>query len=259
MSEGLRILVVDDDWPMARTLTDVLKLKGYEAEAAYSGAEALERIEGDPFDCVLTDIKMPEVNGVDLLRAVRALRPQTPVLFMTAYAAGELVNQGLREGAIASFEKPIDIDLLLACLSELRRQRSVVILDDDTEVWQTVGQSLKECGYSVLEIDSPDSLMEILAPRHQVVFLGVRLDGVTGLELLKRIRKRFETLPVVLTTDGAEDTLSQMESARGLNVHGFLSRPFKVEDILEVLSDVRRREVGTLLQQRSGILIGRTA
>ena len=67
MSELLRILVVDDDRRMAKTLVDIFRVKGYEAEAAHSGSEALEKVMGGPFgcaqngsfDCVLSDIRMP--------------------------------------------------------------------------------------------------------------------------------------------------------------------------------------------------------
>ena len=67
MSEDLHILVVDDDSRMAKTLTDILKIKGYEAFSAHSGNEALEKMEEAIFDCVLSDVKMPDVNGVDLI------------------------------------------------------------------------------------------------------------------------------------------------------------------------------------------------
>ena len=61
---GLRILRVDDDQRMARTLRDILRVKGYQAEMAHSGPEALEMIERQVFGCVLSDIKMPGVKGV---------------------------------------------------------------------------------------------------------------------------------------------------------------------------------------------------
>ena len=258
MSQELSVLVVDDDWPMARTLTDVLKLKGYRAEAAYSGPRALDLMEGERFDCVLTDIRMPDVNGVELLRAIRSTRPHMPVVLMTAYAAGELVNEGLREGAIAGFVKPLDIDLLLSFLSVLREQHSIVIADDDSQFWRRVGGSLERLGYSVLEVDDPDDLMKALTPRGQVVFLGARSNGVTGFELLKRIRRRYHALPVVLEADGWEDTSPEVEKARGLNVHAFLRKPFETDDLLEILADIRRRELGTLLRRRPGTLVGQT-
>lgn len=258
MKAGLRILVVDDDWPMAKTLVDVLKLNGYQAEAAYSGPEALQLMERDRFDCVLTDIKMPDVNGVELLRAIKDTRPDVPVVFMTAYADSDLVRAGLREGAIASFVKPLDIDLLLWLLSELSEQRSIVIVDDDTKYWRTVEESLEQRGFVVREASDPDGLMEMLSPSRQVVFLGGGLNGTRGLDLLKRIREQHDTLPVVLATDEQGQTVSEVEEARGLNVHACMQKPFQTEDLLEVLADIRQRELSALLPQRPHTLVSQT-
>jgi len=72
MKDQLRILIVDDDRMMAKTLLDILRAKGYEAEAAHSGREALEKVEKGHFDCLLSDIKMAELNGVELYRSIKA-------------------------------------------------------------------------------------------------------------------------------------------------------------------------------------------
>lgn len=133
MDKGLRVLVVDDDRQMAKTLAGVLNLKGFEAEAACSGNSALEMLEADSFDCVITDVKMPDVNGVDLLRAIKLVRPHLPVVLMTAYAPGHLIHDGLREGATASFVKPLDLNLLVSLLAELGGQR------------RNVGAALRGC------------------------------------------------------------------------------------------------------------------
>jgi DNA-binding NtrC family response regulator len=259
MNKEMRILVVDDDWPMAKTLVDVLRLNRYRAEAAYSGPQALEMVGDDQFDCVLTDIKMPEVTGVDLLRDIKEVRPHVPVVFMTAYAAGSLVKEGLREGALASFVKPLDIDLLLSCLSVLNEQRSIVVIDDDAKFWRVMGEGLERRGFTILKVEDPGDLLEVLKPNGRAVFLGTRLNGVKGLELLERIREQYDTLPVVLATDGPEATSSESEKAQSLNVFAYLHKPFEADELLGVLADIRRREVETLLRRRTGALVGQVA
>jgi DNA-binding NtrC family response regulator len=259
MNKEMRILVVDDDWPMAKTLVDVLNLNRYRAEAAYSGPEALEMVGEGQFDCVLTDIKMPEVSGVDLLKDIKEVRPHVPVVFMTAYAAGSLVKEGLREGALASFIKPLDIDLLLSLLSVLNEQRSIVVVDDDAKFWRVLEEGLHHRGFAMLKVEDPEDLLEILKPNGQVVFLGTRLNGVRGLELLEKIREQYETLPVVLATEGQGATSSEVEEARRLNVSAHLHKPFGTDELLAVLSDIRRMEAGTLLRRRGGALVGQVA
>jgi DNA-binding NtrC family response regulator len=89
MNAETHILIVDDDRRMARTLVDILKIKGYCAEEAHSVNEALKKARNRTFDCILTDIKMPGMNGVELFRAIKSSQPQIPVVMMTAYFIAE--------------------------------------------------------------------------------------------------------------------------------------------------------------------------
>src|SRR5258708_13677781 len=81
-----RVLVVDDDRFMVRTLSDVLRLRGWEVGRAHSGAEAVELVSGRAFDVVLMDVKMPGMDGVAAFKAMSAFIPDIRVLLMTAYS-----------------------------------------------------------------------------------------------------------------------------------------------------------------------------
>ena len=122
MSESLRVLVVDDDPSTAKTLNDILRATGHRAEMAHSGLEALARVKQATFDCLVSDIRMPGMNGVELYRAIKAHQPNLPTVLMTAYAADRLVGEGLEEGAMAALTKPLDIERLLELLTQLRDQ-----------------------------------------------------------------------------------------------------------------------------------------
>ena len=121
MSETLSILVVDDNPPMVKTLADVLEAKGFEAYPAGSGAEALEILRDHPVDILLTDVIMSGMNGVALYREARKICPQIVPFLMTAYAADDLIQAGLKEGIKTILNKPVDIDFLLILLSATRR------------------------------------------------------------------------------------------------------------------------------------------
>ena len=153
MNEKLHILIVDDDRMMAKTLRDILRVKGHEAEVVYSGPEALKKLAGNSFDCILSDIKMPEVNGVELYRAIKARQPDLPVVLMTAYSTDKLVKEGLEEGAIAALTKPLDINALLSFFSALHKEQSVTIVDEDPWFCKTLGDILRARG---LPCDSDD-------------------------------------------------------------------------------------------------------
>jgi CheY-like chemotaxis protein len=121
MSESTSILVVDDNPSMAKTLADILNLKGFEVHAAYSGSEALEILRNQPVNILLTDVKMPDMDGVTLYRATRKTHPNLVTILMTAYAADDIIQQGLAEGIKTVLSKPLDIDFLLALFSAFKR------------------------------------------------------------------------------------------------------------------------------------------
>ena len=249
MSEELRILVVDDDRRMARTLVDIFKVEGYEAEVAHSGPEALERVAQGDVDCVLTDVRMPGVNGVELYRGIKARRPDLPVVLMTAYSSDRLVREGLEEGAIAALTKPLDMNQLLSFFSSLRRERSVVIVDDDVRFCQTLGDILRARGFAVSQANAPEDVVARLEANGQVVLLDMRLNGVSGLEVLEEIRERYPRLPVIVVTEQREEMGAAIDAALKIGAYTCLYKPFDVEELLQVLTEVHHRELGRALGQ----------
>jgi CheY-like chemotaxis protein len=117
MSEKLSVLVVDDNLSMAESLRDVLELEGFIAYGVNSGADALAILGEHAVDILLTDVIMPEMDGVALYRATRKTHPGMRTFLMTAYSADGLIQKGMAEGIKTIFNKPVDIDLLLSILS----------------------------------------------------------------------------------------------------------------------------------------------
>jgi len=119
-----RILIVDDEEGLRRLLVRVLAKAGYEATAVPGGAEALRQVAGEPFDLIITDIKMPEMDGLELLRELKAFDPSLPIIVMTAYGTVESAVQALRAGAYDYVAKPFEIDeLKLTVAKALERER----------------------------------------------------------------------------------------------------------------------------------------
>jgi two-component system response regulator HydG len=107
-----RVLVVDDDIDLAETLAEGLSERGYDAIPCSSSVEAGKRLDAEPFDALVTDLRMPEVDGMNLLARSRAAAPERPVLVMTAYAAVETAIDAIRHGAYHYLTKPFTLDEL---------------------------------------------------------------------------------------------------------------------------------------------------
>jgi two-component system response regulator HydG len=105
-------MVVDDRLEMAELVADALGERGYDAFAVASGEEALRRMQDEGFDALVTDLRMPRVDGLELLAASRRLAPERPVLVMTAYGAIDSAVEAIRQGAYYYLTKPFKMEEL---------------------------------------------------------------------------------------------------------------------------------------------------
>ena len=100
-----RILIVDDDESMCQYLSILLEKEGYQVDVAHAGVEALARMEGEPYAVVLSDIQMPGLDGIQLLKGIKAIDPQTPVIMLTAFANEQSAIDAVNLGAYSYLQK----------------------------------------------------------------------------------------------------------------------------------------------------------
>jgi DNA-binding NtrC family response regulator len=110
------VLVVDDREEMATVIADALVDHGYVAFAARSGREALEVLQSERVDAVVTDLTMPQVDGLEVLRASQRLDPSRPVILMTGFGAIDSALQAFEVGAYQYLLRPFRMDTLAAAL-----------------------------------------------------------------------------------------------------------------------------------------------
>jgi two-component system, NtrC family, response regulator PilR len=107
-----RILVVDDEPSMREMLRIVLRRDGYDVVIAQNGNDGLDRLRTEPFDLLLSDIRMPDISGVEVLRAAKQINPEILAFMMTAFASTETAVEAMRLGALDYFTKPFSMDEL---------------------------------------------------------------------------------------------------------------------------------------------------
>ena len=112
MPKATRILIVDDEPKICEFLGILLGREGYQTDAAFDAADALARIERNSYDLVLTDLKMPGMDGFELITRLKKMRPDLPVIMITGYATVETAVQALRYGVDDYVTKPFNIDEL---------------------------------------------------------------------------------------------------------------------------------------------------
>jgi two-component system response regulator PilR (NtrC family) len=106
------LLIVDDELGMRQFLTHLFQREGHTVRAAENGREAMELLRASPSDLIVSDVRMPDMNGIELLRAARELLPEVEVIMMTAFAGVDSAREAFLLGAYGFVQKPFDNDLL---------------------------------------------------------------------------------------------------------------------------------------------------
>lgn len=119
----MRILVVDDEEIIRDLLTEILTGEGYELVTVPGGREAIDLLAQERFDAVITDMLMPDVNGIEVVRAAKRIDPMYPVMAMTGYPSA-VAAKDLRSLGVSSYiSKPFDVSLIITALARLVQTR----------------------------------------------------------------------------------------------------------------------------------------
>ncbi len=186
--DSIRVLIAEDDRAFRALLAETLQQPGREIRLAANGREALEALRETPYDLLITDIRMPEMGGMELLKEAKRLCPNILVIIITGYASLETAIQALKEGAYDYIRKPFNLEELKvsvenACVRIMLERENRRLLED-----------LKEAYRKLQALSSRASSVSLAGP-----------DFVAELERLARLRKEgflleeeYQTLKKIL-------------------------------------------------------------
>src|SRR5437867_3919065 len=178
------LMVVDDEPPVLKVIERLAGKAGFDVVTCGSGSEAMRALMRKPADLAMVDLRMPDVNGLDLLRQIRSVVPSCEVILMTAYAAVDSAVEAIKLGAREYLTKPFDFDRLRQVLGDIRveleRRAQVVALESQ------MARQLEFCGMLGRSpaMQEVFSLIQRLAPHAKVVLITGETG--TGKELAAR-------------------------------------------------------------------------
>ena len=142
MEEKVYILIVDDDEDTCWNLAQVFGKMGYETETARTGEEALEKARGRPFNVALVDIRLPDIEGIELLAPLKEMHPDTALIIVTGYASVKTAVRALNTGAAGYITKPLNMDEVLTTVREALEKQCLVM--ENRRLYQAAQQELAE-------------------------------------------------------------------------------------------------------------------
>lgn len=239
-----KVLVVDDDATLLELLVDTLEAVGYETVAAPGGIEALEALTKQSFDVIVTDVKMPGVDGITLLRKVRRHYPDLPVLFVTGVATPDLIAGADPDGFLA---KPFRISRIEEMIEgTIRRKerrtasqlRRVLVVDADSAFSEAIADALTVSQFiPFVAPNGNDALRELGNGQFDAVITDLTMPDMDWMSFRDKVKSERPGLPIILTSaEHDEDSITR--AVAGAEADAYLKKPFPASEMIDLLNRI---------------------
>lgn len=184
--QNLSILIIEDGKSQREMLRDFLRGEGYDVSEAENGQKTLDQVRKNYFDLLLLDYKMPEMNGLEVLKQVKGINPEIDVIMMTAYGTVEMAVNAMKSGAADYITKPIELDELLILIDRVSERRTLLRENEILlEELRGKGVTTDQIIYKSQVMEEVINLAGRVADSRATVL--IRGESGTGKELLARL------------------------------------------------------------------------
>lgn len=252
-----KILIVDDERVFCDLLKALMKSHGHEVFTAYNGKEALEQFKQNRPQFTLMDLHMPEMDGIETLRQIRAIDQKAAVMILTAWGTDDLEQQARRLGATDFLSKAISLDTIVASMERglkplaqapatstppvekkpaqpgIPETDAVFLVEGNTDARNTFVRVLGQHGITVRAAkDGPTILNMLDKERPQLVVLDLDMDisGMKGVDVLRKLREKRYTGGIIIMTAGHDEKL--LKEALHLGSIDILGKPVDPERLM---------------------------
>jgi DNA-binding NtrC family response regulator len=233
-----RILVVDDEEGLRQSLAANLELEGYEVVEAGGGRQAVDLVRESNFDLVITDMRMPGLDGLDTFRELRKLRPEIPVVIMTAFSLEMLVSGALSEGVYTVVTKPFDIAGILGLVARALDRCLVLVIDDNEKHAELTVLALRAVGMRAEAVhDGPSAVRFVRDAGVDVVVLDLIMPGMDGVQTYEEIRRLDGSIAVIAVS--GHSVPEMMHRLMSLGGYACLRKPFETSELVRAIARAR--------------------
>lgn len=229
---GGRLLLVEDDQDLAENLAEILENHGHRVDVASSAEQALDRIAAEHYDGVITDFRLPGLNGVELVDALRKKDVPVPVVLVSAVIDAPASERANRQGVVEILEKPLDPARFSRLVGDLvTPQTEVLIVEDNAELAENLAEALASegmstaIGCSYAEVESRRGLVKL-------ALVDLRLPDRSGLEVAEWLITRDPRTRLIFLTGHARDLEKPSEAHAWLEHAPVVEKPADVQQLI---------------------------
>jgi len=248
------VLVVDDEQIICDLFKTVLSHAGYEVFTASTGRDGLVQFQRRRPQLTLLDLRMPEMNGIEVLKDIRKLDPQANVMILTAWASDALERQARQLGVTDFLSKRMTLDVVMASLERMQQRQdktatakapvaeaaapppppppppsaSILVVDDEQEICDMLMKAISPLGYRVRTASSgAEALALVEQEKPALIILDMHMPEMNGVGVLRGLQARKITSGVILLTGSQDEKL--MTEALDLGVVDIIGKPVSME------------------------------
>jgi DNA-binding response OmpR family regulator len=241
----MRVFIVDDDRDHAESIADVLTMRGFETELAFSGEAGLARFREAEFDIVFMDVKLPGMNGVETFFEFRKIRPDVKVMMMTGFSLEQLIAQAVENGALGVLRKPFEIRDLLGVLEQVKPRGMVLVADDDPDFAASLEPILVQHGYRVRTASSGREALERISNDDvDCLVLDLKMPVLSGLEVYMKLKETGRAVPTIFVTGFPGERNVALAGLDPPVDRDVLLKPFDPADLLRAIDAITNTENG---------------
>ena len=237
----MRILAIDDSKLVCNMLNNVLSAANHKVDLAYDGQQGAFLAETNQYDLIITDINMPEINGLDLARILRNKEEykNTPIIFLTTETSETFKAKGKEITGTTWITKPFSPLNLVAMFDSIFKKLHILAVDDSKSIRRMVSQVLSEAGHTVTTANDGKEALELATEVcFDLVVADINMPEMDGFELVERLRQteQYKTTPIIfLSTEGSVES---REMGKQLGAAAWITKPFNPVKLLDAVASL---------------------
>lgn len=245
MEERYKVMIIEDEASARKMLAKAVTKEGFDVVTAGNGREGLEMFEKESPEIVISDLKMPEVGGLEVMRKLKESVRNVQFILVTAFGETDTAIMALNEGALDYIKKPIDLDLLAVTLGRAKEKVSeyrkiihypcILLAEDDKATRERLSKVLGKEPFKVIVASDGQEAMELFdRNKVDVALLDIKMPKKDGLSALHDMRKETEDFEAIILT-GYGDETSAIQALRD-GAANFIKKPIDIEQLSVIVN-----------------------
>ena len=255
----MRILAIDDSTSVFSLYQNLLSELNAKIDVAANGRQGLELALKNPYDIIITDVDMPQMDGIELCQHLRT-NPKTsdiPIVICSVFHSDKDIERGFSTGASAYLGKNEVPQYLAKTVSELFwkkkqfQQRKVLVVDDSRSILKVVAHELADNGFIAQTAENGKKALEmIIAERPDLILSDINMPMMDGFELCKAVKADPELATIPFVVMSTNDDRSHMDRMIQYGAAGYLVKPFSINQLVVLIEKILSDHFQLLLKER---------